>query len=123
MKRRVNARGEKSTPASVPGSRRRFRADLSYRLNVSPSESYDWPGNIRELQNVIERAVIVSDSETLSIDERWLSGRRSSTPPTVATAPISTLATQEKDAIEGALAESKGRVSGPFGAASRLGVP
>ncbi len=86
-------------------------------------QSYDWPGNIRELQNVIERAVIVSDSEMLSIDERWLAGRRSPTPPTVATAPISTLATHEKDAIEAALAESKGRVSGPFGAAARLGVP
>jgi len=86
-------------------------------------QSYDWPGNIRELQNVIERAVIVSDSETLSIDERWLSGRRRPTPPTVATAPVSTLATQERDAIEAALMESKGRVSGPFGAAARLGVP
>jgi transcriptional regulator with GAF, ATPase, and Fis domain len=86
-------------------------------------QSYDWPGNIRELQNVIERAVIVSDSETLSVDERWLSGHRSSTPPTVATAPISTLATQKKDFIEAALTESRGRVSGPFGAAARLGVP
>jgi transcriptional regulator with GAF, ATPase, and Fis domain len=86
-------------------------------------QSYDWPGNIRELQNVIERAVIVSDSETLSVDERWLSGHRSPTPPTVATAPISTLATQKKDFIEAALRESKGRVSGPFGAAARLGVP
>ena len=86
-------------------------------------QSYDWPGNIRELQNVIERAVIVSDSETLSIDERWLSGRRRPTPPTVATAPVSTLATQERDVIEAALMESKGRVSGPFGAAARLGVP
>jgi transcriptional regulator with GAF, ATPase, and Fis domain len=38
-------------------------------------QSYDWPGNIRELQNVIERAVIVCDSHTLSIDARWLSGR------------------------------------------------
>jgi len=86
-------------------------------------QSYDWPGNIRELQNVIERAVIISDSDTLSIDERWLSGRRTPTPLTVATAPISTLATHEKDAIEAALAETKGRVSGPFGAAARLGVP
>jgi len=86
-------------------------------------QSYDWPGNIRELQNVIERAVIVCDSDTLSIDERWLSGRRSPRPPTVAIAPIATLATHEKDAIEAALAESKGRVSGPFGAAARLGVP
>ena len=84
-------------------------------------QSYDWPGNIRELQNVIERAVIISDSDTLSIDERWLSGRRSLTPLT--TAPISALATREKNAIEAALVESKGRVSGPFGAAARLGVP
>jgi formate hydrogenlyase transcriptional activator len=86
-------------------------------------QSYDWPGNIRELQNVIERAVIVSDSDTLSIDERWLTGRRSAVPSTVAASPTSTLAVQEKGAIEAALAESKGRVSGPFGAAARLGVP
>src|SRR5262249_2338120 len=85
--------------------------------------SYDWPGNIRELQNVIERAVIVSDSETLSIDERWLSGARRPASPTVPASPTSTLVAQEKDAIEAALAESKGRVSGPFGAAVRLGVP
>jgi formate hydrogenlyase transcriptional activator len=81
---------------------------------------YEWPGNIRELQNVVERAVIVSDSETLSIDERWLSGR----PPRPPVAPPpTTLATHEKDAIEAALRESKARVSGPFGAAARLGVP
>jgi transcriptional regulator with GAF, ATPase, and Fis domain len=86
-------------------------------------QSYDWPGNIRELQNVIERAVIISESDTLSIDERWLSGRRSPAPPTVLASPTSRLAVQEKDAIEAALAESKGRVSGPFGAAPRLGVP
>ncbi len=85
--------------------------------------SYDWPGNIRELQNIIERAVIISDSDTLSIDERWLSGRQSPTPLTIETAPTSTVATHEKDAIEAALAESKGRVFGPFGAAARLGVP
>ena len=86
-------------------------------------QSYDWPGNIRELQNVIERAVIISDSDSLSIDERWLSGRRSPAPPTVAASPTSTLATHEKDAIEAALRESKSRVAGPFGAAARLGVP
>jgi transcriptional regulator with PAS, ATPase and Fis domain len=86
-------------------------------------QAYDWPGNIRELQNVIERAVIVSDSETLSIDERWLSAARRPVSPRVSASPTSTLAVQEKDAIEAALAESKGRVSGPFGAAARLGVP
>jgi formate hydrogenlyase transcriptional activator len=85
-------------------------------------QSYDWPGNIRELQNVIERAVIVSDSDTLSIDAQWLSGRSPGTAP-VASLSTGTLATHQKDAIEAALKDSMGRVAGPFGAAGRLGVP
>jgi len=85
-------------------------------------QTYDWPGNIRELQNVIERAVIVSDTDTLSIDERWLPGRPFR-PRAVATPRTTTLATHEKDVIEAALRDSKGRVAGPFGAAGRLGVP
>jgi transcriptional regulator with GAF, ATPase, and Fis domain len=85
-------------------------------------QSYDWPGNIRELQNVIERAVIVCDSDTLSIDARWLSGRSPGTAP-VASLSTGTLATHQKDAIEAALKDSKGRVAGPFGAAGPLGVP
>jgi formate hydrogenlyase transcriptional activator len=85
-------------------------------------QSYDWPGNIRELQNVIERAVIVCDSDTLSIDARWLCGRSLGTAP-VTSLSTETLATSEKNAIEAALKESKGRVAGPFGAAGRLGVP
>jgi formate hydrogenlyase transcriptional activator len=85
-------------------------------------QSYDWPGNIRELQNIIERAVIVCDSDTLSIDARWLSCRPLGT-PSVASLSSGTLATQKKDAIEAALKDSKGRVAGPFGAAARLGVP
>jgi PAS domain S-box-containing protein len=85
-------------------------------------QSYDWPGNIRELQNVVERAVIVADSDILSIDERWLSGRPFR-PPAVASPRINALATHERDVIEAALRESKGRVAGPFGAATRLGVP
>ena len=84
-------------------------------------QSYDWPGNIRELQNVIERAVIVCDSDTLSIDARWLSGRTLDEPPVMS--PNGTLADHEKDTIKAALTESKGRVAGPFGAAARLGVP
>src|SRR5262249_42509523 len=90
-------------------------------------QSYDWPGNVRELQNVVERAVIVSGSDELSIDERWLGGRQSrprvSVPELPAVAPPRTLATHEKEAMEGALMESKGRVSGPFGAALLLGIP
>jgi formate hydrogenlyase transcriptional activator len=85
-------------------------------------QAYHWPGNIRELQNVIERAVIVSDSETLSVDERWFS-QTAVTSRSPSTRQSKTLATRERDAIETALAESQGRVAGPFGAAVRLGVP
>ncbi|HXI91046.1 MAG TPA: sigma 54-interacting transcriptional regulator, partial [Blastocatellia bacterium] len=89
-------------------------------------ESYGWPGNVRELQNVVERAVIVSDSNELYIDERWLSGRRTKAPvdaqPNQRTS-LRSLTTSEKEAIEAALMKCKGRVSGPFGAASRLGLP
>jgi transcriptional regulator with GAF, ATPase, and Fis domain len=85
-------------------------------------QSYDWPGNIRELQNVIERAVIVCESDTLAIDPRWLCGR-SRGPAPVARLSTGTLATHEKDASEAALTHSQGRVAGPFGAAGRLGVP
>jgi transcriptional regulator with GAF, ATPase, and Fis domain len=90
-------------------------------------QSYEWPGNVRELQNVVERAVIVSDSDALSIDERWLSGRRSrlrlTALPRQQVTLTSTMASREKQAIEWALTESQGRVSGPFGAAAQLGVP
>jgi transcriptional regulator with GAF, ATPase, and Fis domain len=85
-------------------------------------QSYDWPGNIRELQNVIERAVILSDSNTLSIDKQWLTGRPLR-PPAVSGAHTGELATVEREAVKVALRQSKGRVAGPFGAAMRLGVP
>jgi len=83
---------------------------------------YDWPGNIRELQNVIERAVILSDSDTLSIDEQSLSGGVFS-PPVVASPSTNSLTTHDKGVIEAALRQTKGRVAGPFGAAVRLGMP
>jgi transcriptional regulator with GAF, ATPase, and Fis domain len=85
-------------------------------------QSYRWPGNIRELQNVIERSVIVCDSENISIDESWVVGH--SPAGDSAIQPLSEkLAAQEKEMIEAALAECNGRVSGPRGAASRLGIP
>jgi formate hydrogenlyase transcriptional activator len=83
-------------------------------------ESYRWPGNVRELQNVIERAVIVCDSDTLAIDARWLSRE---TAPVPVRRLADELAARERQIIETALAESGGRVSGPSGAARKLGIP
>jgi transcriptional regulator with GAF, ATPase, and Fis domain len=84
-------------------------------------QSYAWPGNIRELQNVIERSVIVCEKESFTVDESWLSQR-----------PLETsfgkellsdkVAATEREIIEDALRESKGRIFGPSGAASRLGI-
>jgi PAS domain S-box-containing protein len=86
-------------------------------------QAYQWPGNVRELQNVIERAVILSDADALAVDPRWLSG--GTEPPGLETPAPSrgTLAANTREAIEAALADSRGRVSGPFGAAEKLGIP
>jgi transcriptional regulator with GAF, ATPase, and Fis domain len=85
-------------------------------------QSYVWPGNIRELQNVIERSVIISESENLCIDESWFVGRSATTDSAIQ--PLSAkLASQEREMIESALAESNGRVSGPRGAVAKLGIP
>ena len=85
-------------------------------------KSYSWPGNIRELQNVIERSVIISDSENLLVDESWFGHPGLSANSSIQ--PLSDrLAAQEREIIEAALAESNGRVSGPSGAAVRLGIP
>ena len=85
-------------------------------------QEYDWPGNIRELQNVIERAVILSESDTFAVDETWLKQEPSQVPRPAA-ALSGELLQQERGMIEAALAESRGRVSGPSGAAAKLGVP
>jgi DNA-binding NtrC family response regulator len=85
-------------------------------------QSYSWPGNIRELQNVIERSVIVCDTANLSVDESWL-GHTAHSGVSPAQPLSEKLASQEKELIEAALAESDGRVSGPRGAAARLGIP
>jgi len=92
------------------------------RRSLELLQSYTWPGNIRELQNVIERSVIVSDSENLSVDESWF-GPRTLASDSPAQRLSERLASQEKDMIEAALAASNGRVSGPSGAAARLGIP
>jgi formate hydrogenlyase transcriptional activator len=85
-------------------------------------ESYEWPGNVRELQNVIERTVILSDGDIFCVDETWLKRQAPQfAGPTVALS--SALQRQEKEMIEAALAEARGRVSGPDGAATKLGLP
>jgi PAS domain S-box-containing protein len=86
-------------------------------------QSYPWPGNIRELQNVIERSVIVCDTETFSIDESWLLRQPLAGEPKSRTELTRKLASQEKEMIEAALRETEGRVSGPSGAAAKLGIP
>jgi transcriptional regulator with GAF, ATPase, and Fis domain len=86
-------------------------------------QSYSWPGNIRELQNIVERSVIVCETETLSVDECWLSRRPLSTAPEMELGLSRKHSSQEKTIIEAALAECGGQVSGPSGAAIRLGIP
>jgi PAS domain S-box-containing protein len=87
-------------------------------------QSYPWPGNIRELQNVIERSVILCETEIFSIDEHWLPQSPPLTlePKHQVELPAKLLV-QEKNMIEAALKESRGRVSGPTGAAAKLGIP
>jgi len=89
-------------------------------------QSYAWPGNIRELQNVIERSVILCESDIFSIDESWLP--QQPRPSVIAKLENHTelprrLETQEKNMIEEALKASRGRVFGPTGAAAKLGIP
>jgi formate hydrogenlyase transcriptional activator len=93
-----------------------------HRKTLDLLQAYPWPGNIRELQNVIERSVIVCEAETLTVDERWLSRETTLTQPP--SQPLGKrIVAEERQLIEAALAEARGRVSGPSGAAAKLGIP
>jgi len=100
---------------------KKFRAIDDKTLKLF--QGYAWPGNVRELQNVIERAVILSDGDSCPVDETWLklSTSRGIAAPAFALSDV--LHKQERELIEAALAKSHGRISGPTGAAFKLGMP
>jgi transcriptional regulator with GAF, ATPase, and Fis domain len=83
--------------------------------------AYNWPGNIRELQNVVERAVILNETDTFFVDESWL--KLESTQSRPLREELSTLSAREVEIIEAALADCNGRIAGPSGAAAKLGIP
>jgi PAS domain S-box-containing protein len=99
---------------------KKFRTIDAKTLNLF--KVYGWPGNIRELQNVIERAVILSEDDTFLVDDGWLALESPQLQdPTIALNEV--LSRQEREMIESVLAETGGRVSGPGGAAEKLGIP
>jgi DNA-binding NtrC family response regulator len=106
----------------------RYAGRLNRTIKHIPSATlealsrHEWPGNVRELQNVIERAVILCKHETLSIHESWMPNRASEATRSGSTLRTN-LATHEREVIEAALRHSRGRISGPSGAAVKLGLP
>jgi PAS domain S-box-containing protein len=85
-------------------------------------QSYPWPGNIRELQNIVERSVILSSGDTFWIEKAWLATQEPVRQELPGPLPDA-LQNQEREIIETALAESRGKVAGPEGAAAKLGIP
>jgi DNA-binding NtrC family response regulator len=116
----------------IPLLVRHFTQQFARRLNkgidtissatMDALRRYHWPGNIRELQNVIERSVILCETEIFSIDESWLPQQKVLTEPRNQIELSRRLQTEEMDMIEAALKESGGRVFGPTGAAAKLGI-
>jgi DNA-binding NtrC family response regulator len=84
--------------------------------------AYTWPGNIRELLNLIERSIILCETDKFTVDESWLSRRIDETDQ-ASRALFRIPASEEKTMIEAALAEARGCVSGSLGAAAKLGIP
>jgi formate hydrogenlyase transcriptional activator len=85
-------------------------------------QQYEWPGNIRELQNVVERAVILSEDDTFRVEDTWLSTESRPAPVDFVALPLA-IDGHEREMIEEALKAARGRIAGPAGAAARLGIP
>ena len=119
-------------PEDIPLLARHFAQQFARRMHKAVDEissktmealtRYEWPGNIRELQNVMERAVVVHEKGDLSVKNSWLEHECCHSEAPVPSA-FKRLATSDRETIEAALNEAKGRVSGPSGAAARLGIP
>jgi formate hydrogenlyase transcriptional activator len=107
---------------------RQFAKRMNKTVDAISSETmqaltrYPWPGNIRELQNVIERSVVIYEKGNLSVKKSWLA-HESFSPVAVTQTPFKRSAMEDREMIGAALAESSGRVSGPSGAAAKLGIP
>ena len=92
------------------------------RTTLELCQAYPWPGNIRELQNIVERSVILCSGDIFWIEKAWLASREPARLELPGPLP-DTLQNQEREIIERALSESKGKVAGPEGAAAKLGIP
>jgi formate hydrogenlyase transcriptional activator len=114
-------------PLLVPYLVQRYASKMGRKINgidkktVELFQAYHWPGNVRELQNVVERAIILCEGGTFAVDESWLVV--ASPRPSPSGDALASLTDREKEMIEKALSESRGQVSGPLGAAARLGIP
>ena len=111
--------GPGSVIAALKGSGKKVRHIEKTTLDLF--RAYRWPGNIRELQNVVERAVILCEGDTLSVDETWFKHDPPRSPAATESLVGSPL-DREREMIEAALRESRGRIAGPFGAAAKLGI-
>jgi formate hydrogenlyase transcriptional activator len=97
------------------------RIDQIDRRTMDAMQRYSWPGNIRELQNVIERGVILADGEVFRLEQGTL--REESNNPVESSGPQLVVSSDQQAQIEAILRETRGRISGPDGAAARLGIP